>query len=35
MKTFVCRSLLLSLLLLSGQVFAQSQPVATLPEWDK
>ena len=35
MKTFISRSLLLSLLLLSGQVFAQSQPAATLPEWDK
>ena len=35
MKTFVSRSLLLSLLLLSGQALAQSQPAATLPEWDK
>ena len=35
MKTLLSRSLLLSLLLLSGQVFAQSQPAATLPEWDK
>ena len=35
MKTFISRSLLLSLLLLSGQVLAQSQPAATLPEWDK
>ena len=35
MKTFISRSLLLSLLLLSGQVLAQSQPATTLPEWDK
>ena len=35
MKTFVSRSLMLSLLLLSGQALAQSQPAATLPEWDK
>lgn len=35
MKTFFSRSLLLSLLLLSGQVLAQSQPATTLPEWDK
>lgn len=35
MKTFVSRSLLLSLLLLSGQVLAQTQAAATLPEWDK
>ena len=35
MKTNISRPLLLSLLLFSGQVFAQSQPAATLPEWDK
>ena len=35
MKTTISRPLLLSLLLFSGQVFAQSQPAATLPEWDK
>ena len=35
MKTFVSRSLMLSLLLLSGQALAQSHPAASLPEWDK
>lgn len=35
MKTLISRSLMLSLFLVSGQVLAQSQPAATLPEWDK
>jgi Spy/CpxP family protein refolding chaperone len=35
MKTIVTRSLLLSLLLLCGHAFAQSQATTTLPEWDK
>ena len=35
MKTLIPRSLLLGLLLLAGQALAQSQPAATLPDWDK
>ena len=35
LKTVAPRSLLLGLLLMAGQAFAQSQPASNLPEWDQ
>ena len=35
MNTSILRSLLLGLLLLTGQALAQSQPATPLPDWDK